>query len=134
MATIVLSDAVWVDSNPNFTQGPLPDQLPDAAAVMSSGLLNLFGCPVGARGRTFQPEYGIFWLNYLQEPINRITARSMTMGMFQAIKRWEPRIQIDQSYSNIIPDLNIPGYRIRLGMYMKQGSSLLHKMQFDLKV
>lgn len=133
-SSIVLTNAVWIDVNPNYTQNNLPDRIPDTQAVMFSGLLNLFNCPVGARGRTFQPEYGSFWYKYLQEPITPITARSMTIGMFQAIRRWEPRIVIDQSQSGVVANLNIPGYQVRLGLSMVQTPGTIHKMQFDIKV
>ena len=129
---IVLTGATWVDVNTAFTQNTLPDRLPDAYAVIYSSLANLFNCQVGERGRTFQPEYGSFWLKYLQEPVHELTARSMELGMFQAIRRWEPRIQIKMAQTAIVPNYTLPGYQVRLAFTFSGAPDALHKLQFDL--
>jgi phage baseplate assembly protein W len=110
------------------TQGPLPDRLPDSLAITQSSLYNLFNCPIGARGKTFQPEYGSEWLYFLQEPIDAITAAKMRISMIQAIQRWEPRIQLDYSKTSIVPNLNIPGYEVRI-----YGTDSLTKQPLDIR-
>lgn len=131
-AAIALSGATWIDINTSFTQNTLPDRLPDAYAVIYSSLVNLFNCQVGQRGRTFQPEYGSTWLKYLQEPIHELTARSMELGMFQAIQRWEPRITLKLSQTSITADYTIPGYKVRLAFSIQGSPDAIHKLQFDL--
>lgn len=113
-----LANAIWVDVNTQFTQNNQPDRLPDAQAVISSGLYNLFNCQPGQRGRTFQPEYGSRWLQFIHEPICDATAAKMEIFMVEAIKRWEPRITLDMSNTSIDPDTSIPGYVVKIAFSM----------------
>ncbi len=107
-----LQGATWVDVNTNFTVNNLPDRLPDHLAISLSSLFNLFNCPIGARGKIFQPEYGSEWYYFLQEPIDGITAAKMRIAMIQAIARWEPRIALDYSRTKILADPTLPGYQV----------------------
>jgi phage baseplate assembly protein W len=108
---LALNGATWVDANSQFLQNNLPDRIPDELAIQNS-LYNLFNCPIGARGKIFQPEYGSEWYAFLQEPIDDITAASMQIGMIQTLKRWEPRIILDYSRTSITANLDIPGYEV----------------------
>lgn len=123
-----LSGATWVDVNTRVTQDNYPDRLPDSLAIIRSSLFNLFNCSIGERGKTFQPEYGSEWLQFLQEPIDEITAAKMKIAMIQAIARWEPRIQLDYAKSAIVPNLNIPGYEVRI-----YGIDQLTKAPLDIR-
>ncbi len=108
-----LNGATWIDVNSNYTQDPLPDRLPDELAIKNS-LFNIFNCPIGARGKIFQPEYGSEWYYFLQEPIDAITASKMNIAMIHAIARWEPRIILDYSKTFVRANLNLPGYEVRI--------------------
>lgn len=108
-----LDGATWIDANSLFGQSTLPDLLPDALAVQNS-LYNILNCPIGARGRIFQPEYGSLWYQFLQEPIDQVTSNKMNLATIQALQRWEPRITIDTSGSFILPDFSLPGYNVRI--------------------
>jgi phage baseplate assembly protein W len=119
MATVTayqlsLSGATWVDVNTLVSIDPLPDRLPDQLSITNSSLRNLFNCPIGARGKIFQPEYGSEWYQMLEEPIDDLTAAKMVIVMIQAIARWEPRIVLDYSQSFVKADLNLPGYYVRV--------------------
>ena len=109
-----LDGATWIDINTQFGVNGLPDRLPDGQAIQLSSLFNLFNCPIGARSRIFQPEYGCLLYQFLQEPLDQTTANNMQIALIQAIARWEPRINLDQSNSYIRPDLTLPGYVVRL--------------------
>lgn len=109
-----LQGATWIDVNTQFTVNHLPDRLPDELSITLSSLWNLFNCPIGARGKIFQPEYGSEWYQFLQEPIDGVTAAHMKIAMIQAIARWEPRIQLDYSKTSITADTNIPGYWVKI--------------------
>ena len=118
MATVTnyqlsLNGATWIDVNTLFTINGQPDRLPDVLAVQNS-LYNLFNCPIGARSRIFQPDYGSMWYQFLQEPLDQSTANKMQIAMIQAIARWEPRITVDFSNSFVTPDLTLPGYQVRI--------------------
>lgn len=104
-----LAGATWIDANSQYTQNNLPDRLPDDLAIKGA-LYNLFNCPIGARGKIFQPEYGSEWYYFLQEPIDASTAAKMRIAMIQSLARWEPRIVLDYSKTSITPDYNLPGY------------------------
>lgn len=111
---VSLDGATWIDVNTQYSLDTLPDRLPDGLAVTHCSLFNLFNCPIGARGRTFQPEYGSQWHYFLQEPLHETTAAHMRIAMIQAIARWEPRIQIDYANTLIQADYNLPGYQVKI--------------------
>lgn len=111
--TVSLVGATWVDVNSNFTLDGQPDLLPDVLAVNNS-LYNLFHCPVGSRGRIFQPLYGSMWYEWIHEPIDQSTATKMEMATIQAIQRWEPRVKVSTTDSYIIPNYTLPGYDVRI--------------------
>jgi phage baseplate assembly protein W len=110
---ISIESATWIDVNSQFTLNSMPDLLPDALAVQNS-LYNILNCPIGARGRIFQPTYGSLWYQFLQEPIDQTTANKMHMSTIQAIQTWEPRITVDIANSYINPDYTLPGYDVRI--------------------
>lgn len=109
-----LQHATWIDVNTLVAVDNLPDRLPDQLSITNSSLRNLFSCPIGARGKIFQPEYGSEWYQYLQEPLDAQTANKMQISMIQAIARWEPRIILDYSNTFIQPDYNLPGYNVKI--------------------
>jgi len=109
-----LDGAIWIDVNTLLGMNGLPDRLPDEQSITYCSLFNLLNCPIGARSRTFQPAYGSILYQLLQEPIDSGTATLVQMGFIQAIERWEPRIVIDYAGTSVLPDFQIPGYRIRL--------------------
>lgn len=113
-AQVSLAGATFIDVNTMYTQNTLPDRVPDALCIQAGSLFNLFNCPIGARSRIGEPEYGSMWYQFLQEPVDDITSGNMRIAMIQAIQRWEPRIQLDLSNTYIIPDVTLPGYRVRI--------------------
>lgn len=125
--------ATWIDVNTRFTLDNLPDRVADDVAIIHSSLFNLMNCMPGQRARIFQPEYGSRWLSFIHEPISDMTAAKMQILMFESIKRWEPRVQIDLDRSSIDPDLNIPGYRVRL-MFRMPNLSSSQQIQFEVSV
>jgi len=115
---ISLQGATWVDIQTLYTATTLPDRLPDALAIQFGSLVNLFNCSIGDRSRIFQPQYGMLWRTFLQEPIDQITANKMQMGMLQAIAKWEPRINLNLGNSSVTPNLSLPGYNVSLSFTM----------------
>jgi phage baseplate assembly protein W len=109
-----LNGATWVDTSSLFTMNNMPDLLPDALSIQYGSMYNLFSCAIGERSRIFEPTYGMYWKQALQEPIDNITATKMQIGMIQALARWEPRIQVDVANSYVTPDLSLPGYQVQI--------------------
>lgn len=108
-----LDGATWIDVNSLYTQNSQPDRLPDVQAV-SNSIYNILNCPIGGRSRIFQPEYGALLYQFLQEPIDQITAGNINTSLIQALARWEPRIAVDTSRSYVQPDYTIIGYNVRI--------------------
>lgn len=129
--SLSLVNATFIDVNTNFTQDGQPDLLPDVAAV-NTALYNLFHCPIGARGRIFQPTYGSLWWEWLQEPIDEITADKMRMSTIQAIQTWEPRIQVNLDASTITPNYSLPGYDVRI-QYLLTLNQKTYAVAFNIK-
>ncbi len=126
-----LDNATWIDVNALFTINGLPDRLPDELAVQNS-LYSIFNCPIGARSRIFQPEYGALWIQFLQEPLDQTTADKMQIALIQAVARWEPRITIDFTNSFVTPDTSIQGYQVRIS-YALNISGKKSSVQFSVQ-
>ena len=109
-----IQNSVWLDVNSQFATNRQPERLSDAQSVLYVSFFTLMNCPVGARGRIFQPEYGSSIMWFLHQPISEITAQQMRMSLMQTFGRWEPRITLDWAGTSIIPDYSLPGYRVRL--------------------
>lgn len=116
-----LNDAVWIDVNSRFTVDASPDRLPDALAVGNS-IFNLLNCPIGARARIFQPEYGTLLWQFIQEPLDQSTANKIQTSFLQAIARWEPRITVDFSNSYVQANTSLPGYNVRIAYSLNLNS------------
>ncbi len=109
-----LQKAIWIDVNTMLALNVLPDRLPDEQAIIYGSLTNLFNCPIGARSKIFQPEYGLMLWELIHEPIDETTARQINTGLIQSLARWEPRIQVDIANSTVVPNLDIPGYEVTI--------------------
>ncbi len=104
------STAMYVDVNPVTSAGN-PDLVYDGDAILAA-IRNLLICPVGSRGRIFNPTFGSLLYHLLQEPFDSITASQIDKATRQAISNWEPRVDIIYSKVEAVP--SIPGYEIHL--------------------
>jgi phage baseplate assembly protein W len=111
---VSINGASYIDINTGFTVNTLPDRVADELSVVVSGLVNLFGCPIGARGRIFEPTYGCEWWNLLQEPLDDITGKKIKTSYLQAIQMWEPRVTMNVNGTSIVSNYTVPGYDINL--------------------
>lgn len=127
-----INNATWIDVNPQFSTNLQPERLADEQSVLYCSFFNLMNCPVGSRGRIFQPEYGSSILWFLQQPIDDSVAQQIRMSIMQTFNRWEPRIELDYSNTNIVPDYTLPGYRIRLSGMFKLSKKYI-SVDFTLK-
>lgn len=104
------SEAIYIDVNPSPNPGQA-DLLTDTAAVFAS-IRNLFRCPRGARGKIYQEDYFCALYELLQEPFDDITASKLSIALYQAFKKWEPRIEWSPSDLKVFADATLPGYQI----------------------
>ena len=109
-----VTDCTWLDVNSQFTTNLQPERCADVNSILFVSFFNLMNCPIGARGRIFQPEYGSSLMWFLQESISPITAQKIRLAIMQIFGRWEPRFELDYRETQIIPDYSLPGYRIRI--------------------
>lgn len=101
MAILDYREVVWVDVNSNFGEDVDPELVTEIKAINNS-LFNIFNCPVGSR--PFEREYGSNVLAALFEPADGETATFLDLSIYQAIKRWEPRIRMNLQSSLITRD------------------------------
>ena len=104
------STAMYIDVNPNTSPGT-PDLVFDGDALLGA-LRNLFMCPVGARGRIFNPMFGSLLYKLLQEPFDNVTASQIDSAVRQAIDNWEHRAELITCRVDMNPAM--PGYAVQL--------------------
>jgi phage baseplate assembly protein W len=99
----------------------------DESAINNS-LANLVRIRQGER--QFNMQYGIDIEQFLYEPINTATARSIGDRIRSAIKRWEPRISLKNV--NIVPDIANNEYMITVTYVIPLLSNEEYEMQYSL--
>lgn len=114
-----MADRVFVDLNPRSGDNAHGHLLFDGDAINIGSLRNLFACPIGERGRIFQPEYGTYLYQFLQEPLDGQTAARIRSSLIQSLERWEPRIRLIEAGTAVVPQPLLPGYYIRLQYVLK---------------
>lgn len=125
--------ATFVDLNPQIGQNQYGELLIDEVAIIKGSLENLLRCPIGDRGRIFQPEYGTMVYDMLQEPLDELTAFRLRAVLIQGLQRWEPRVEIQQSGTVVTPDYSMPGYVVRIVAIMKINNTRFSS-EFGLQV
>jgi phage baseplate assembly protein W len=104
------SVATYIDANP-VAKLDVPDLVYDQDAILAA-IRNLLMCPIGGRGRIFNPRFGSLLYSLLQEPYDSLTAHQIEQATLQAITTWEPRVEVRMC--NVVTDDNLPGYVINL--------------------
>lgn len=99
----------------------------DVAAVNNS-LVNLIRIRKGER--QYNMDYGLDLEQFLYEPINSATARSIGERIKSAIKRWEPRISLINI--NLIPDIENNQYNIIVLYSIPLLGDAEYEMQYSL--
>ena len=110
--------ATWLDVNTDDGLNANSLLVPDIQAINNS-LTNLFRCPIGSRGKTFQPTYGTYLYQFLQEPMDDQTTNKVRASLIQSIEYWEPRIQLDYGNTTVQAVPSLPGYVIRISYYYR---------------
>jgi phage baseplate assembly protein W len=129
MAVINYAGVVWVDVNSNLGEDTDPELVVDIAAINNS-LLNLLSCPIGSR--PFEREYGSELYSALFEPADSQAAGFLDLSIFQAIRRWEPRIQMDLARSSIKPTEEGDGFDVLIA-YTIVRTNIKANYQFTIR-
>ena len=129
MSAINYENVIWVDVNSNLGEDTDPELVVDIAAINNS-LLNLLSCPIGSR--PFEREYGSELYSALFEPADSQAAAFLDMGIFQAIRRWEPRIQMDLTRSSVKPTPEGDGFDVLIA-YTIVRTNITANYQFTIR-
>ena len=129
MSAINYENVIWVDVNSNLGEDTDPELVVDIAAINNS-LLNLLSCPIGSR--PFEREYGSELYSALFEPADSQSAAFLDMGIFQAIRRWEPRIQMDLTRSSVKPTPEGDGFDVLIA-YTIVRTNITANYQFTIR-
>lgn len=121
----------YIDVNPDPLRNGRGDLVYGTDAVMVGSIRNLFMCPVGDRGRIFQPRYGTSLYHLLQEPLDPVTAHRIHIALIQTIQSWEPRIEVLGGPTQVIPDYQLPGYHLIL-VFKVIGDDTVRSKTFEL--
>ena len=122
----------YIDVNPNPSTNTHGDLVRDRQAIIISSLSNLFQCHEGDRGRIFRPDYYTRLYQLLQEPIDRTTSNIIRISLIQSIQKWEPRIELIESDTGVVPDYRIPGYHVVVSFRFR-GAAEIHNAEFEVK-
>ena len=69
--------------------------------LIEGNIIQILGTRKGER--VMLPEFGSNIRKFIHEPLDHITCALLRVEIFDAIKRWEPRIIIDQNNSKVTP-------------------------------
>ena len=70
-------------------------------ALIEGNIIQILGTHKGER--VMLPEFGSNIRKFIHEPLDHITCALLRVEIFDAIKRWEPRIILDTANSKITP-------------------------------
>ena len=85
-------------------------------ALIEGNIIQILGTHKGER--VMLPEFGSNIRKFIHEPLDHITCALLRVEIFDAIKRWEPRIILDTANSKITP---YPAeFRVKVHLRYKQ--------------
>ena len=70
--------------------------------LIEGNIIQILGTRKGER--VMLPEFGSNIRKFIHEPLDHITCALLRVEIFDAIKRWEPRIILDRKNSKITPE------------------------------
>ncbi len=108
------SASTYIDINPTPGDGQ-PVLLYDAPAILAA-IRNLLLCPRGSRGRIFQEDYFSDLYETIHEPFDEDTAADLRVGLYQAIRKWEPRVEVGLGDLLVELDEGVPGYYVTISI------------------
>lgn len=69
--------------------------------LIEGNIIQILGTRKGER--VMLPEFGTNIHKFIHEPLDNITCALLRVEIFDAIKRWEPRVVLDHTNSHVIP-------------------------------
>lgn len=106
----------YIDVNRRLSLLASPTLLLDEDAVLNA-VENILGTDKGER--EFLPEFGSRLSGFLFDPIDDDTASKIRYSLILAIRDWEPRVEVDQLHTRVVPNLELAGYEVSLAVRIK---------------
>ena len=128
----MLQNYTYIDVNPRPSSNSHGDLLTDKEAIIVSSLSNLLQCWRGDRGRIGRPDYFSRLHELLQEPVDEITAGIIQISLIQSIRKHEPRIELIESRTGVVPKPELPGYLVIVSFTIR-GLSGKHQSQYEVQ-
>ena len=97
--------------------------------LIKGNIIQILGTRRGQR--VMLPEFGSRILEFIHEPLDKITCALLRFELIQAIQRWEPRVILDKKRTSIISYPSEFKVQANLFYYMKvyrQTQSLILKI------
>jgi phage baseplate assembly protein W len=123
--------AYSIDVNQSPFDGQYGDVVFDEASVRQS-LGNLILGYVGCKSRIFNQTFGSQTYNFLQEPLDHVTAAKIKQSLLQAISKWEDRVRVTASDVSVMTDRRNARYRITIN-YRVLATEATGSAVFNLK-
>lgn len=79
--------------------GDLRPVLVEEEQAIEQSIENILETPIGSR--FFQPEFGSNILNMIYEPLTEDNALVLFFMIVEAIRKWEPRVEVDPVQSRV---------------------------------
>lgn len=111
----------WLDVNSAFGLNGKNVLLADAEAI-SNSIYNILTCPIGSRG--WNPSYGSMLPFMIYEPVDQITATSIRVHVLEAIRNWEPRVDVIAERSSVVPMSGGAGYDVVITYRLRSDGSV----------
>lgn len=110
----ITATSSFQDLNPFYTvDSNLPLSVSGIQALKSSiGLLLI--SHIGSRSRTFNMTWGSDLLNFINEPIDDMTAMLIRSSIINALDKWETRVNVNSSGIEVTPYPSAHGYKVRI--------------------
>ncbi len=109
----MIVEPTYKDLNRKFGEPGVSDLLYDKEAI-AQALYNIFSTTPGEAGPIFDPNFGSLLPQLIHEPMDNVTVHRLQGAIFQAVQRWEPRVEVNIGESSITPDFQTQSYYVVL--------------------
>lgn len=96
-----MATGLFIDLNPTFHDDG-DDLLTEYIRTIRKQNLNILSTPIGSV--YFEPQFGSQCSDYIFDPLTETTAWKIETAAYYAIRRWQPRIILDEKESRVYVD------------------------------
>lgn len=121
-----------IDLNPEFGN-PGEPMLLYGLEVIRASLRRLFVSHIGSKSKIFDFSYGCSAVDFLQDPMDDLTAMKIKVSFQDAVLRHEPRVSIQIAELQVYASYELPGYYVYVP-YTVKGLNLYDPYRFSVRV